>query len=290
MNTYKLLDSGNGRRLEDYAGYIIDRPDPEAIWEMDNPEKWQSANAKYERSFEDKGRWITKKMPPQNWQVEIEGIKFGLKLTPFKHTGVFPEQSFQWQLISNSITQSNNLTAGRQGKSINILNLFGYTGGASLISAKAGASVTHVDASKPAITWFVENQKLNNLSDRPIRLIADDASKFVTREVKRGTKYDGVIMDPPVYGHGPRGEKWDFKKNFPELLENVSKILSPDPLFVIVNAYAVSTSSTSLENIMQDKFKKLKGKITSGELFLQESSTRKRILSTGIWAKWEKTV
>ena len=169
----------------------------------------------------------------------------------------------------------------------NILNLFGYTGVASLHALEKDAKVTHVDASRPAITWFKENQKLSGLEDKPARIIIDDAIKFTGREIKRGVKYDGVIMDPPVYGHGPNGEKWSFNKNFPELLDNVSKILSETPLFVIVNAYAVSSSPTSIANIMQDKFKKYNGNITSGELTLKEKSGG-RTLSTGIYAIWTK--
>lgn len=277
---YQLLDSGDGRRLEDYAGYIVDRPDPEAIWEKYDPKLWKRVDAKYNRSHLDKGSWIKSKAPPPNWHVEIEGIKFGLKLTPFKHTGVFPEQAWQWNLIQKTIKSYNH-------HSVNVLNLFGYTGGVSLATAKAGAKVTHVDASKPALTWFRENQKLNNLDDTHIRLIADDAVKFTGREIKRGIKYDCVIMDPPVYGHGPRGEKWDFQKDFPNLLENVSKILTPNPLLVIVNAYAVSTSPTSLKNILEDKLKKYVGKFSCGELYLNENSKRKRILSTGIYSMFE---
>lgn len=276
MTNYQLLDSGEGRRLEDFDGYIIDRPDPEAIWQKGETNMWKKADAIYKRTFKDKGDWIIKKAVPQNWTVEIDNLKFSLKLTPFKHTGVFPEQAEQWDFIQKSILQSNEVT--------NFLSLFGYTGGASLAAAKAGAKVTHLDASKPALTWLKQNQDLNNLGDKSIRVIADDALKFTEREIKRGNKYDAVIMDPPVYGHGPKGEKWDFKKDFPRLLDNVSKILSEKPLFVIVNAYAVSTSPQTLKNIMEDKFS---GIVSCGELSLQESSKRSRQLTTGIWAKWQ---
>ena len=170
---------------------------------------------------------------------------------------------------------------------IRFLNLFGYTGVASLFALRAGAEVTHVDASKQSLALAKENQKLSGLEDKPARIIIDDAIKFTAREIKRNVKYDGIIMDPPVYGHGPNGEKWSFSKNFSELLDNVSKILTPNPLFVIVNAYAVSTSSTSLANILQDKFKNLNGKVSSGELVLNEKSGG-RILSTGIYAIWIK--
>ena len=271
MMNYELIDSGEGRRLERFGKYILNRPDPEVMWSKNLPEsEWENADAK----FTDK--WITKPNFPEKWEFEINNLKINLKLTPFKHVGIFPEQEFEWNLISKLTKKDSN-----------ILNLFGYSGVASLHALEKDAKVTHVDASRPAITWFKENQKLSGLEDKPARIIIDDTIKFTAREIKRGVKYDGVIMDPPVYGHGPNGEKWSFTKNFPELLDNVSKILSENPLFVIVNAYAVSTSSTSLANIMHDKFKKYNGSITSGELTLKEKSGG-RTLSTGIYTIWQR--
>ncbi len=271
---YQLLDSGSGRRLERFGKYILDRPDPEVMWQKSlSPEEWDKADAK----FTDK--WITKSNFPEKWEFEINNLKINLKLTPFKHVGIFPEQEFEWNLISKTIKESSN-------KEINVLNLFGYTGVASLHALEAGAKITHVDASRPAITWFKENQELSGLSEKYARIIIDDALKFTAREIKRGVKYNAVMMDPPVYGHGPNGEKWSFQKNFPELLDNVSKILTPDPLFVIVNAYAISSSATSIANIMRDKLSTLTGNITHGELVLNEKS--KRVLSTGIYAIYTK--
>ncbi len=271
---YQLLDSGNGRRLEKFGKYILDRPDPEVMWQKSlPPEEWDKADAK----FTDK--WVTKSNFPDKWEFDVNKVKVNLKLTPFKHVGIFPEQEFEWNLISKTINESTN-------KENNILNLFGYTGVASLHAVEAGAKVTHVDASRPAITWFKENQDLSGLSEKYARIIIDDALKFTSREIKRGVKYDGVVMDPPVYGHGPNGEKWSFQKNFPELLDNVSKILTPDPLFVIVNAYAISSSATSIANIMRDKLNTLTGNITHGELVLNEKSGR--VLSTGIYAIYTK--
>jgi 23S rRNA (cytosine1962-C5)-methyltransferase len=268
---YELLDSGNGRRLERFGKYILDRPDPEVMWAPTlSVEEWDKADAIFD------SKWKTKVNFPEKWLFEINSLKVNLKLTPFKHVGIFPEQKFEWDIISK-IAQTDS----------NILNLFGYTGIASLSALSSGAKVTHVDASRPAITWFKDNQKESGLDDKSARVIIDDAIKFTTREIKRGVKYDGVIMDPPVYGHGPNGEKWSFNKDFPNLLDNVSKILSNDPLFVIVNAYAVSTSSTSLANILQGKLGHLGGKVTNGELILNEKSGG-RILSTGIWATWTK--
>ena len=277
MTDYELIDSGNGRRLEKFGQYLIDRPDTEVLWQKTLPDSsWDQADCKFVRTHEDKGRWETKPNFPESWIVNHNDIKILLKLSPFKHVGVFPEQDWQWDLILNSTPKDSN-----------ILNLFGYTGVATVSCLKAGAKVTHVDASRPAIGWLIENLKLNNLEKSSIRYIPEDCLKFVQREIKRGVKYDGIIMDPPVYGHGPNGEKWSFIKDFPSLLDNVSKLLSDNPLYVIINAYAISTSPTTLQNMLQEKFSKLSGEITSGELTLKEQSGG-RILSTGIWAMWKK--
>lgn len=270
MNDYDLLDSGNGRRLERFGEYILDRPDPEVLWKKSLPESiWQKANAVF------KERWINKNVP-EKWQVGHNGLNFWLKLTPFKHVGIFPEQAWEWDYISKQI-------AGP----INVLNLFAYTGAATMFAARAGAKVTHVDASRPAITWANENRELNKMADYPIRWIIDDALKFTEREAKRGVKYDAIIMDPPVYGHAPGGKPWDFAKDFPRLLENCRKILSEKPLFVIINAYAVSTSATTLANTLLGSLGDLGGNVESGELTLKEKSAE-RLLSTGIWARWNK--
>jgi 23S rRNA (cytosine1962-C5)-methyltransferase len=271
---YELIDSGEGRRLERFGDYLLDRPDPQIIWKKNlSPDEWQKADAK----FADK--WINKGVP-EKWQMEHMGVKFWAKLAPFKHTGVFPEQSIQWEYINKQIVESSKLQ-------INVLNLFAYTGIASLFAAKAGAKVTHVDASRPAVTWANENRDLNNMQSSPIRWIVDDALKFTEREIKRGSKYDIIIMDPPVYGHAPNGEPWDFNKDFPVLLENCKQILSDKPLFVLVNAYAISSSSITLANTLQGVFGSLGGDVENGELTLKETSAG-RLLSTGIWAKWVK--
>lgn len=270
---YELIDSGEGRRLERFGVYVLDRPDPEVLWKKTLPEtEWQKADAIF------RDHWINKNVP-EKWQMEHQEIKFWAKLAPFKHTGIFPEQSGQWNYIFETIKSSN--------RPINLLNLFAYTGIASLFAAKAGAKVTHVDASKPAITWANENRDLNEMQDAPIRWIVDDAIKFTEREAKRGIKYDAIVMDPPVYGHAPNGEPWDFNKDFSRLLENCKKILNDNPLFVLVNAYAVSSSSITLANTLQGYFGNLGGSIENGELTLKETSAG-RLLSTGIWAKWSK--
>lgn len=273
---YELIDSGNGRRLERFGKYILNRPDPEVMWQKSlPPEEWNKADAEFVND-----KWVTKSNFPEKWLFKINNLKVNLKLTPFKHVGIFPEQKFEWDLISKLVRESNSEP--------HILNLFGYTGVASLSVLEAGGKVTHVDASRPAISWFKENQETSELSDKHARIIIDDALKFTTREIKRGVKYDGIIMDPPVYGHGPNGEKWSFSKDFPKLLDNVSQILSDNPLFLIVNAYAISASSVSLANILSDKIKKIGGNVINGELTLKDRSAN-RTLSTGIFTIWTKS-
>lgn len=287
---YQLLDTGNGFRLEKFGKYILKRPDPQILWKPKlGKSEWEKADASFEND-----KWQVKTNMPDKWAMEYElsprskdrdieflskdnkNLSFYAKLSPFKHTGVFPEQATQWDFISSVIANSS--------MSLNILNLFAYTGIASIVCAKAGAKVTHLDASRPAIGWAKENQQASNLPENSIRWILDDALKFTQREIKRGVKYDGIIMDPPVYGHGPEGEIWDFNKDFPNLLENCRQILSDQPLFIIINAYAVSASAIMLENMLQDL--NLDGKIEAGELCLKDSNDR--LLSTGIFARWSK--
>lgn len=279
---YELIDSGNGRRLEKWGKYILDRPDPEVLWQKTLPEdEWKKADAKFDNGWKNKD-------VPDKWQVEHNNLKFWAKLTPFKHTGIFPEQASEWNYISEKL----------KNKNANVLCLFAYTGIGTLFAAKAGAKVTHVDASKPSVSWANENRDLNGMQDAPIRWIIDDVQKFVAREVKRGVKYDAIIMDPPVYGHGAGGETWDFGKDFPKLLENCKQLLSDTPLFVLVNAYAISSSSTTLANTLQSAFGDLGGNIENGELTLKEThraisphgpeASGGRTLSTGIWARWSK--
>ncbi len=280
MNDYDLLDSGEGRRLERFGKYLLDRPDPQIIWKKTlSVGEWQKADALFERTSEDKGRWNIKSNIPEKWELEYNGVKFWAKLSPFKHTGVFPEQSTQWDYVYQNVQSSD--------RPINLLNLFAYTGIASLFAAKAGAKVTHLDSSRPAITWANENRNLNGMDALPIRWIIDDAVTFSGREIKRGVKYDAIIMDPPIYGHGPNGEVWDFNRDFPKLLANCKRILSDSPLFVLVNAYAISSSSITLANTLNDYLGNFGGHIENGELTLKEKFAG-RLLSTGIWARWSK--
>jgi 23S rRNA (cytosine1962-C5)-methyltransferase len=273
---YELIDSGGGMRLERFGKTIISKPDPQAIWERKAPvDVWNKVFAIFRN-----GKWEVSKKIPNPWIVEFENTKLLAKLTPFKHVGIFPEQAVFWKMTADIIKNS-----GMQ--KLKVLNLFGYTGAASISCAKAGAFVTHVDASKPSISYAKENMLLSGLAENSIRWIIDDAIKFTTREIKRGNLYDGIILDPPVYGHGPQGEPWDFYKNINQLLLNCKKLLSPNPMFIIFNAYAISSSSIMLSHLLDDITKGLNGKIEYGELTIQESYSR-RLLSTGIFGYWIK--
>lgn len=272
---YELLDSGNGMRLERFGKYHLVRPDPQIIWKpLLAANEWEKADAVFDKKQD---KWINKNHVPEKWLLNYENLSFWAELSPFKHTGVFPEQILQWQWMGKKIE--------KEKRQLNILNLFAYTGIASLVAAGAGAKVTHVDASRPTIGWARENQKASQLEDKPIRWILDDASKFVQREINRGVRYDGILMDPPVYGHGPNGEKWNFADSFPKLMELCKQVLSDNPVFVLINAYAISSSALMLENILKDFTQDLNGDIEVGELALQEKNSG-RLLSTGIFGRW----
>ncbi len=290
---YELIDSGGGMRYERFGPYKTVRPDPQAIWQPClSPLEWQEADVQFQQLSSEKGKWNFKRHLPEKWLMQWKNISFWVRLTSFKHTGVFPEQVLQWEWINSRIddrkskigVENRKLKVDPPSSNTSVLNLFGYTGIASIVAAHAGAKVTHVDASKPSITWARDNQIASKLQDKPIRWILDDAVKFVEREIKRGNTYDAIIMDPPIYGHGPTGQIWKFNENFPKLMENCTKLLSNKPLFVIVNAYAISSSALMLENVLQDFLPK--GSIDVGELALQETSS-KRLLSTGIFARWQ---
>lgn len=270
---YELIDSGNGFRFERFGQYRLVRPDPQIIWKpLLGKKAWDQADASFENE-----KWVNKNDVPAKWLMKFENLSFWAELSPFKHTGVFPEQSLQWQWMEKKIKDAN--------RPLNVLNLFAYTGIASLVAAAADAKVTHVDASRPTIGWARENQTASKLTDKPIRWILDDCLKFVQRDIKRGVKYDGLIMDPPVYGHGPNGERWNFSESFPQLMDACREVLSDKPVFIIVNAYAISSSALMLENMLKDFTKGLDGKIEVGELALQEKNSD-RLLSTGIFGRW----
>ncbi len=278
---YELLDSGEGRRLERYGEYILDRPDPQCIWRKNHGDDlWRKADAVFQKK-DGKEEWVTKDTFPHQWKLSYNELSFYARLTPFKHTGVFPEQSLQWEFMKEKLQSAKH----KERSEIKVLNLFGYTGIASLVCASEGVHVTHVDASRPSIGWARENQEASGLKDAPIRWILDDALKFCEREERRGNRYDSILMDPPIYGHGPQGERWEFFEFFPKLLSVCQNLLSDTPLFFLINAYAISSSSVMLDNLMQDIFSKKGGKIESGELALEEANS-KRLLSTGIFSRW----
>lgn len=273
---FELLDTGDGFRLEKWGSVILQRPDPQIIWSHSLPAtEWNKVQAIFRPgSGEDKGKWDIKKQPPQPWLVEFGHVKFLLKLSPFKHTGLFAEQAAQWEFVMERLKDSK----------VKILNLFAYTGGATMVLAKMGCQVTHVDASKPAITWANENHKLNQLPENTVRWILDDAAKFVKRELKRGVKYDGIIMDPPAFGHSPSGKTWKFNEDLPGLLKDCAQLLSANAKFLIVNGYATNSSALSLNNLLEDSMQNKKGQIEFGELCLKQKSGR--LISTGIFSRW----
>ncbi len=275
---FELLDTGNGYRLEKWGDYFLARPDPQIIWPKSLPQiEWDKAWAIYKSpSNEARSGWEVKKSIPDPWTITWNNVRFLLKLSPFKHTGLFAEQAAQWEWMLDKLKMKN--------EKLKILNLFAYTGGATMVLAKAGCQVTHVDASKPSLNWANENHKLNNLPADSVRWILDDAVKFVKRELKRGAQYDGIIMDPPAFGHGPTGKQWKFNDDLPKLLADCVSLLPKGAKFLAVNGYATNSSALSLSNLLEDATKKLNGKIEFGELCLQQSSGR--MISTGIFARW----
>ncbi len=273
---YELLDSGDGEKLERFGQYVLRRPDPQALWRKSLEEKdWKGANASFLREG-DNGKWRSKDGVPKEWFIEMGNLKFLIKPTAFKHTGLFPENEPNWTWVREKIK-----TAGRP---IKVLNLFGYTGGATLAAASVEAEVVHVDGSKSAIVWAKQNAEASNLLDKKIRWIEDDARKFVQREIKRGNKYDAIIMDPPAFGHGANKELWKIEEDFTSLLESCEQILSAKPLFILVNGYSAGYSAIAYENSLLDITKKHGGVIEIGELTIEESKSG-RLLPAGIFAR-----
>jgi 23S rRNA (cytosine1962-C5)-methyltransferase len=280
---YELLDSGNGLKLERYGKIVFSRPDPEALWNYKLPtQTWDHADAIFVRRGT-KSEWNLKSNVPKQWDIEFGGYKFIIKPTSFKHTGLFPEQLANWDWMKNVIEKNKK----HYNEPIQVLNLFGYTGGATLTCADAGAEVTHVDGSKTAVAWARENAELSNLTDKPIRWIIDDCIVYLRREVKRGRKYDAILMDPPAFGHGPKDELWKIEENFLELIDLCEQVLSEKPLFVLINGYTAGYSPIAYENVLKDMMKSSKGNIETGELTIAESNSD-RLLPCGIFARWER--
>lgn len=279
---YKLLDTGNSQRLEQWGEIRLIRPDPQAIWSPHSPVKlWEDAHASFDKT------WKILKPVPQSWSINWQNIKLIAKLSSFKHTGIFAEQAANWEWCSQRLqVDSKKPNSKIQDSRFKILNLFGYTGAATVILAKQGHFVTHVDASKPAIGWAKENQKANNLSEKSIRWILEDAGKFVKKELRRGEKYDAILMDPPAFGHSPSGKTWKFNEDISELLADCINLLSNEAKFLLINGYATNSSALALNNLLEDSTKNIDGRITFGELCLKQ--TDGRTISTGIFSRWQK--
>lgn len=275
-NGYALLDSGDGEKLERYGSFLFRRPDPQALWHKNAPATWESAHAAFIRKDKD-AEWKTDPSLPERWEISFGALNLWIRPTSFKHTGLFPEQKPNWDWMRELITASP--------RPITVLNLFGYTGGASLACAQAGASVVHVDGSKVAIGWGKDNAELSGLASKPIRWILDDARSFVKREIKRGNKYDGIILDPPSFGHGPSKELWKIEENLPVLLDMCRQILSDSPLFFLLNGYAAGYSAIAYENNLKEILGTKGGVFEKGELAIAEESTH-RLLPAGIFARW----
>ncbi len=280
---YKIIDMADGQKLEKWGNVILARPDPQIIWkEKSFPNKWKEINAIYHRSKTGGGSWeLTKKMP-NNWQIHYKNLTFNIKPMGFKHTGLFPEQAINWDWMIQKIKSAK--------REIKVLNLFAYTGGATLACLSAGAAVCHVDSSRGMTNWAKENVISSGLQDKKIRFIIDDVVKFVNREIRRKNQYDAIIMDPPSYGRGVKGEIWQFEENIYDFIQLCSKLLSHKPLFFLVNSYTTGISSKVLENILRITVeKKNKGKLESGEIGLPMENS-KLILPCGIYGRWESNI
>ncbi len=274
---YECIDTANGEKLERWGNIILCRPDPQVIWdEKADPSRWREVNAHYHRSSSGGGKWEIRKDLPEQWTVSYRDLTFNIKPMGFKHTGLFPEQAVNWDYMAEKI---------KIRKGAKVLNLFAYTGGATVACAKAGASVTHVDASKGMVQWAKENARSSGLADAPIRYLVDDCMKFVEREIRRGNKYDAILMDPPSYGRGPGGEVWKIEDSICHFVRRCALLLSDEPLFFIINSYTTGLAPTVLTNLM--KMCLPEGKIESSEIGLNitESSM---VLPCGATGRWEK--
>ena len=263
---YELLDCGGGEKLERWGDQILVRPDPQAIWESDRKNRgWRTANARYSRSSTGGGHWDKNKLP-ENWPIAYKNLRFQVKPMNFKHTGLFPEQAANWDFAMDQIR--------RAGRPIRVLNLFAYTGGATLACAKAGAKVCHLDAVKGMVDWGRTNAKLSGLSDKPIRWIVDDAVKFLGREIRRGNRYDGIILDPPSYGRGTNGEMWKLEDSICDLMNMCTEVLSDNPLFIVLNSYTTGLSSSVMTYLLQMTVgRKYKIRVDSQEIGLPVEQT-----------------
>ena len=275
---YRLIDCGGGRRLESWNGHILVRPDPQAMWKESGSPLWNKAHAVYHRSNEGGGSWEVRDLPA-SWTINYRDLTFAIKPMSFKHTGIFPEQAANWDFVTEKIK--------KRGKA-EVLNLFAYTGAATMACAKAGASVCHVDAARGMVTWAKENAALCGLENAPIRYIVDDCRKFIRREINRGRKYDGIIMDPPSYGRGPSGEIWRFEEGIGELISLCAQLLSDDPLFFVISSYTAGVSPSVPAYILgRELVPRFGGRVEANELGLKVESSG-LMLPCGAATRWEK--
>ena len=277
---YEIIDCGNGEKLERWGDYYLVRPDPQAIWNTPrNNKKWFNPDGSYARSSTGGGKWTNKRLP-ENWKVAYKDLTFRIKPMNFKHTGLFPEQAANWDFMMDKIRNA--------GRPISVLNLFAYTGGATVACAKAGANVCHVDAAKGMVAWARENAEVSGLSNAPIRWIIDDCVKFVEREIRRGRKYDAIVMDPPSYGRGPSGEIWKLEEKLYPFVELCSKVLSDNPLFVVINSYTTGLAPSVLRYISETIFtSKFGGSTEYAELGLPVTENG-LALPCGATSRWSK--
>ena len=281
---YEILDMANGEKLERWNNIYLVRPDPQIIWnDKQYPEKWKQANARYNRSSTGGGHWDYKKRLPDSWQIKYKNLTFNIKPMGFKHTGIFPEQAVNWDWMMDKI-QNEIKTTNRE---IKVLNLFAYTGGATVACLYAGASVCHVDSSKGMVAWAKENVVSSRLQERPVRYIVDDVVKFVSREIRRGNKYDAIIMDPPSYGRGPKGEIWKIEDAIHPLVKLCVQLLSEDPLFFLINSYTTGLQPAVLSYMMNTVLKKHGGHIAADEIGLPVSSNG-LVLPCGASGRFER--
>lgn len=281
FSDYELIDVNGGMRLERWGDIILSRPDPQVIWSSGGKDpRWKSPHAVYHRSNSGGGHWEMLKKVPDVWSIKYDDLTFRLKPMGFKHTGLFPEQAVNWKLLKQLIT--------KEQKPTKVLNLFAYTGGATLACLSAGAAVTHVDASKGMISWAKENAVASGLADRPVRWLVDDCLKFVQREVRRGSKYDGIVLDPPSYGRGPNGELWKLEQALPELMAEIVKILSDDARFIFLNTYTAGMSQTVLDYLLYELVVAKKGGFVQTQEIGLPVTCRDIIMPCGNTTIWTK--
>jgi 23S rRNA (cytosine1962-C5)-methyltransferase len=286
---YELIDSGDGEKLERFGEVVLRRPDPQALWKKNDESVWKDANGYFIREGRE-GRWNFTKDTPEKWTINFSDLTFNIRPSSFKHTGIFPEQAPNWDwtrdLIKNLKSKIKKEGSENQ-REITVLNLFGYTGGASIACAQAGAKVCHVDASKSSISLAKENAESSKIPETSIRWILDDAKAFVQKEIRRGNKYDGIIMDPPAFGRGPEGDVWQIEDDFVNFVEECKKLLNDKPLFFLVNGYASGYSQLAYYYSVKDLIGKYGGEIESGELTIRETKSD-RLLPCGIFARWHR--